>query len=95
MQIVIGNCDTRTFTKRLEPVYKSINRVKKDEVLQNKDLIGFVGGPWTTLVYMLNKSSPKKLQKIFSDKELIKDMLSLINKYLSLFIKTKLKVGLT
>ncbi len=91
---VIGNCDTRTFTKRLEPVYKSINRVKKDEVLQNKDLIGFVGGPWTTLVYMLNKSSPKKkLQKIFSDKELIKDMLSLINKYLSLHIKNQIKSG--
>ena len=88
------NCDLRTFTKRLKPVYKSISKVKKDKVLKNKDLIGFVGGPWTTLVYMLNKSSPKKkLQKIFSDKELIKDMLRYINKYLSLHIKNQIKSG--
>ena len=27
--------------------------------LENKDLIGFVGAPWTLLVYMINKVSPK------------------------------------
>ena len=40
--------------------------LKRDKLLKNKDLIGFTGGPWTTLVYMLNKSSPKvKIKKNF------------------------------
>ena len=70
----IKNYDFKLFRKNLEPVYKSINKVKKDKILINKDLIGFVGGPWTILVYMLNKSSPKeKLEKVFSDKMLIKE----------------------
>ena len=30
------------------------------KILDNKDLIGFVGATWTIMVYMLNKISPKK-----------------------------------
>ena len=37
-----------------------IQITSKDGTLNNKDLIGFVGGTWTLLVYMLNKKSPKK-----------------------------------
>ena len=50
----------RDFTNKLNPVYESLKTTKKDKLLKNKDLIGFVGGPWTILVYMLNKRSPKK-----------------------------------
>ena len=90
----IKNYDFKLFRKNLEPVYKSINNVKKDKILINKDLIGFVGGPWTILVYMLNKSSPKKkLEKVFSDKMLIKDMLEYINKYLISHIDGQIKSG--
>ena len=35
----------KLFKKKLDPVYKSINQVKKDKFLKNKDLIGFIGGP--------------------------------------------------
>ncbi len=46
--------------KKLNPVYDLINKTSQDDILKNKDLIGFVGGLWTLLVYMLNKQSPKK-----------------------------------
>ena len=90
----IKNYDVSFFKKKLDPVYKSISKVKKDKILKNKDLIGFVGGPWTILVYMLNKSSPKRnLEKLFSDKLLIKDMLKYINKYLVHHIHNQVKSG--
>ena len=49
------------FKKKLSPIYQSIKEIKKNSLVKDKrDLIGFVGAPWTLLVYMLNKSSPKK-----------------------------------
>ena len=45
------------FIKKLLPVYKGIEEVKKS--INKKDLIGFVGAPWTLLLYMLHKESPK------------------------------------
>ena len=48
------------FNNKLDPIYKSISNVSKDPILNNRDLIGFVGAPWTILVYMINKISPKK-----------------------------------
>ena len=90
----VKDFDKKSFNKKLDPVYKSIRKVKKEEILKNKDLIGFVGGPWTILVYMLNRYSPKnKLRKIFSDKLLIKDMLKYINRYISLHIQNQIKSG--
>ena len=50
----------KNFTLKLNPVYESLKTLKKNKLLFNKDLIGFVGGPWTILVYMLNKKSPKR-----------------------------------
>ena len=44
--------------KKLNPVYDLINKTSQDDILKNKDLIGFVGGLWTLLLYMLNKQSP-------------------------------------
>ena len=49
--------------ENLNPIYKLIKITSNDENLRNKDLIGFIGATWTLLVYMLNKKSPKDLNK--------------------------------
>ena len=57
------------FVKRVYPVYKSINLLKNSMDYQNKSLIGFAGAPWTLLLYMIYKQSPKSdfnKNKIFS-----------------------------
>tara|TARA_Y100000591_G_scaffold331776_1_gene366747 strand:- start:2647 stop:3642 length:996 start_codon:yes stop_codon:yes gene_type:complete len=62
--------------KKLNPVYKLIKETSEEEIIRYKDLIGFVGGTWTILLYMLNKKSPKKLSneiyELVNQDELIK-----------------------
>ena len=43
------------FIKKLQPIYNCIKKVKSNTLIENKNLIGFVGAPWTLLVYMVNK----------------------------------------
>ena len=85
------------FSNKLNPIYKLIYKVSKDPNLKNRDLIGFVGAPWTILVYMINKLSPKKglNENFFKDKILIKKLLILIEKFLKIHIENQVKAGAT
>ena len=56
----IAKIDEIDFTQKILPVYKAINTVSKHKLTKNKSTIGFVGAPWTLLVYMINQQSPKK-----------------------------------
>ena len=73
----ISNIDEKDFLKKLHPIYKSIKKVKKNILTNNKDIIGFIGAPWTLLVYMINKHSPKKklVKDFFKDEFLINKIL--------------------
>ena len=83
------------FIDRVNPVYKAINLVNKDQLLKNKSVIGFTGAPWTLLVYMINRKSPKfNLKKnFFEDKNLIKKTLNILEKFLKIHIANQIKSG--
>ena len=83
------------FVKKLMPVYDAIKNVKQNSLSKNKDVIGFVGAPWTLLVYMLNKQSPKKQlnNEILKDKKKIKNLLNLIDIFLKIHIKKQIESG--
>ena len=89
--------EEKFFSEKLNPVYKLLENLKNNPKLKNKDLIGFVGAPWTLLVYMLNKVSPKKgLEKnFFKDSTMIEDILNILNRFIKLHIKNQVKAGAT
>ena len=94
---IINEIKDSEFSKRLLPVYKSIKKVSKSKLVNDKDLIGFVGAPWTLLVYMINKCSPKRnlKKKFFNDKILIKETFKILDKFLKIHIKNQIKNGAT
>ncbi len=85
----------KDFTKRVNPVYNAINLVRNNNLTENKSTIGFVGAPWTLLVYILNKQSPKvKLEKsFFNNHTLIEQTLKIIIKFLKVHIKNQISNG--
>ncbi len=91
----IKNVDEVNFTEKVYKVYKAISKTSKDTLMNNKDTIGFVGAPWTILVYMINRSSPKKglSTDFFKDEFLINRLLGIIEKFLRLHIKNQVEAG--
>jgi len=87
--------DEIDFVEKIYPVYKVIKKVSTDNLMKNKNTIGFVGAPWTLLVYMINQQSPKKnlKQDFFKDTDLIKNILLVLEKFLKIHIKNQIENG--
>ena len=91
----ISKLDQIDFVKKVFPVYKAINKVSNNKLTKNKSTIGFVGAPWTLLVYMINKKSPKLRldETFFNDEFLINRLLAIIEKFLKIHIKNQIENG--
>ena len=85
------------FSNNLSPIYELLKSLNKNNKLKNKDLIGFVGAPWTLLVYMINKVSPKNglSPSFFKDIGLINNLLNILDKFIKLHIKNQVNSGAT
>ena len=83
------------FVKKISPVYKAINIVCKSSLTKNKSIIGFIGAPWTLLVYMINKQSPKAklIDNFFKEEILFKKILIILEKFLKIHIKNQINSG--
>ena len=91
----ISKIDKIDFVEKIFPVYKAINLVSTNKITKNKSTIGFVGAPWTLLVYMINKQSPKiKLKdNFFKDNFLINRTMSILEIFLKIHIKNQVDNG--
>ena len=91
----ISKIDEVDFVEKTHRIYKAIKKVSSDSILNNKNTIGFVGAPWTLLVYMINQQSPKKKLKsnFFEDDFLINRILLIIEKFLKIHIKNQIDNG--
>ena len=92
---LMSKIDEVDFAEKIYPVYKAIKSVSSEMHLRNKNTIGFVGAPWTLLVYMINQQSPKKNLKknFFEDEYLINRILLIIEKFLKIHIKNQIENG--
>ena len=91
----MNNITEEDFIKKINPVYEAIKKVKVNNLVKNKSTIGFVGAPWTLLVYMINQQSPKKklINNFFKNKSLINNILMILEKFLKIHIKNQIRNG--
>ena len=89
----ILNTNPMDFVKKINPIYKIIEKVKKKT---KKTVIGFVGAPWTLMVYMINKESPKKnfnFEKIINNKTFTNKLIKKLEDIISLHINKQIEAG--
>ena len=94
----IGNLQNnkiKNYTSILDPVYKAIN-ITRNKLDKNKEVIGFVGAPWTLIVYMLglkNKDNKLNYSLLENKKKELINIIDKINDFLILHIGNQIKAG--
>ena len=94
----IINTDKKDFLNKVSSVYEIIKNIKKEINTNKKSIIGFVGAPWTLLLYMLNQQSPKRnfeIEKIIKDQGLVKNLLKKLEEIICLHIEKQIEAGAT
>ncbi len=84
-----------TFSQKLNPVYKAIEKTRK-KLDRKKSLIGFIGAPWTLLIYMLGiKKDKTEIDfKIIKEKKIeVELILDKLNIYLCSHIENQINAG--
>jgi uroporphyrinogen decarboxylase len=91
----MSKLDEIDFVQKIYPVYKAIKKVSTNNIVKNKNTIGFIGAPWTLLVYIINQQSPKKSLKkdFFKNDFLINRILLILEKFLKIHIKNQIDNG--
>ena len=87
--------DKASFTQKLHPVYKAIQKTR-EKLDKSKSLIGFVGAPWTLLIYMVGAKEGKKdinYKKIRAKEFEINSILDKLNEYICLHIENQINSG--
>ena len=83
-----------SFTNTLSPIYKTIEKTKK-KLDKDKALIGFIGAPWTLLVYMfgLKDKNNKDTQISIHNEKIFSEAMESLNHYLCLHIEKQVNAG--
>ena len=90
----IINTNPKDFINKINPVYDGLKKVKEE--IKEKALIGFVGAPWTLLLYMINGKSPKKnfnFNEINKDKSLVIKLMKKIEETICLHVEKQIEAG--
>ena len=92
---IFSKMNEKDFTQNIKEVYEAIKLVSNNQLTKDKNTIGFVGAPWTLLVYMINKKSPKLKLKddFFTNDLLINETLKILEKFLKIHIKNQINNG--
>ncbi len=89
------NNDKISFTQNLHPVYKAIQKTR-EKLDKKKSLIGFIGAPWTLLIYMLKAKESKKdfnYKKIKTKEFEVNLILDKLHEYLCVHIENQVNAG--
>ena len=87
--------DKDSFSQKLHPIYEAIQKTR-ERLDKNKSLIGFVGAPWTLLIYMLGAKQSKKninYKKILAKESEINLIFEKLHEYLCFHIENQVNAG--